>query len=98
MHLSISAHNANFADLARVLAEMGLRLTPGLQVPNPENLQHLKDLVAARRALVADRVADGNRTGGHTVPLLQRLARRRRAASLRLGRARPRYRHEAVLA
>jgi transposase len=65
---------------ARMLAEMGLRLTPGLQVPNPENLQHLKDLVAARRALVADRVADGNRTGGHTVPLLQRLARRRRAA------------------
>ena len=65
---------------ARMLAEMGLRLTPDLQVPNPENLQHLKDLVAARRALVADRVADGNRTGGHTVPLLQRLARRRRAA------------------
>ena len=65
---------------ARMLAEMGQRLTPGLQVPNPENLQHLKDLVAARRALVADRVADGNRTGGHTVPLLQRLARRRRAA------------------
>ena len=65
---------------ARMLAEMGLRLTPGLQVPNPENLQHLKDLVAARRALVADRVADGNRTGGHSLALLQRLARRRRAA------------------
>ena len=48
------------------------QLTPGLQVPNPKNLQHLKDLVAARRALVAERVADGNRTGGHTVPLLQR--------------------------
>jgi transposase len=65
---------------ARMLAEMGLRLTPGLQVPNPENLQHLKDLVAARRALVADRVADGNRTEGHSLALLQRLARRRRAA------------------
>jgi len=65
---------------ARMLAEMGLRLTPGLQVPNPKNLQHLKDLVAARRALVADRVADGNRTGGHSLALLQRLARRRRAA------------------
>ena len=56
------------------------QLTPGLQVPNPANLQHLKDLVAARRALVADRVADGNRTGGHSLALLQRLARRRRAA------------------
>lgn len=65
---------------ARMLAEMGLRLTPGLQVPSPKNLQHLKDLVAARRALVADRVADGNRTGGHSLALLQRLARRRRAA------------------
>jgi transposase len=65
---------------ARMLAEMGLRLTPALQVPNPENMQHLKDLVAARRALVADRVADGNRTGGHSLALLQRLARRRRAA------------------
>ena len=65
---------------ARMLAEMGLRLTPGLQVPNPENLQHLKDLVAARRALVADRVADGNRTGGHSLALLRRLARRRRAS------------------
>ena len=65
---------------ARMLAEMGLRLTPGLQVPNPANLHPLKDLVAARRALVADRVADGNRTGGHSLALLQRLARRRRAA------------------
>jgi len=65
---------------ARMLAEMGLRLTPGLQVPNPENLQHLKDLVAARRALVAGRVADGNRTGGHSLALLRRLARRRRAS------------------
>jgi transposase len=65
---------------ARMLAEMGLRLTPGLQVPNPKNLQHLKDLVAARRALVADRVADGNRTEGHSLALLRRLARRRRAA------------------
>ncbi len=55
-------------------------LTPGLQVPNPANLHRLKDLVAARRALVADRVADGNRTGGHSLALLQRLARRRRAA------------------
>lgn len=57
---------------ARMLAEMGLRLTPGLQVPNPKNLQHLKDLVAARRALVADRVADADRAGGHVVPLLRR--------------------------
>lgn len=65
---------------ARMLAEMGLRLTPGLQVPSPKNLQHLRGLVAARRALVADRVADGNRTGGHSLALLQRLARRRRAA------------------
>jgi transposase len=65
---------------ARMLAEMGQRLTPGLQVPNPKNLQHLKDLVAARRALVADRVADGNRTEGHSLALLRRLARRRRAA------------------
>ena len=65
---------------ARMLAEMGQRLTPGLQVPNPKNLQHLKDLVAARRALVADRVADGNRTGGHSLALLRRLARRRRAS------------------
>jgi len=65
---------------ARMLAEMGLRLTPGLQVPNPANLHRLKDLVAARRALVADRVADGNRTGGHSLALLQRIARRRRAA------------------
>jgi len=65
---------------ARMLAEMGLRLTPGLQVPSPKNLHRLKDLVAARRALVADRVADGNRTGGHSLALLQRLARRRRAA------------------
>ena len=56
------------------------QLTPGLQVPNPANLHRLKDLVAARRALVADRVADGNRTGGHSLALLQRLARRRRAA------------------
>ena len=49
-------------------------------MPNPKNLQHLKDLVAARRALVADRVADGNRTEGHSLALLRRLARRRRAA------------------
>jgi transposase len=57
---------------ARMLAETGLRLTPGLQVPDPQNLQHLKDLVAARRALVADRVADADRAGGHVVPLLRR--------------------------
>ena len=60
---------------ARMLAEMGLRLTPGLQVPNPANLHPLKDLVAARRALVADRVADGNRTEGHSLALLPRRCR-----------------------
>lgn len=67
---------------ARMLAETGLRLTPGLQVPNPQNLQHLKDLVAARRALVADRVADADRAGGAYCALAapRRPARRRRAA------------------
>ena len=67
---------------ARMLAETGLRLTPGLQVPNPQNLQHLNDLVAARRALVADRVADADRAGGAYCALAapRRPARRRRAA------------------
>src|SRR5690606_31183127 len=62
---------------AAMLARMGIALEPETRPAVSERLETLKELRAARQALVKDRTATRNRQNNLTVPLLKRQAAQR---------------------
>src|SRR5690606_18874800 len=62
---------------AAMLARMGMALEPASRPAASERLETLKELRAARQALVKDRPATRNRQSNLTVPLLKRQAAQR---------------------
>lgn len=62
---------------AHMLALFAMQVQPQSKPPTAENLNQLKELVAARRAAAQSRTAAQNRLGETSLPLLRQLARAR---------------------
>ena len=80
---AIGQHAKTDAIDARFLATMGAMVDPPAREPPPRLIEHLAELVAARRAATADRTALSNRLTATTIAFLRTELRRMRASTER---------------